>query len=149
MENETRPKNPLCNGGHKTQPDQLCWNCKRCTNPEDLPCPWAADGTPVDGWVAEQGIEYFHDCKIAGEPKKSMGTTYVITQCPLYIKDKPFDTYYEAVLYIADKLDLAAQTVYYNPAKYAKRLYALTGEKIPDWIVNHTEERKLFPKNPK
>lgn len=36
--------------------DTLCWNCKRCTNPDSHPCPWAEKGEPIEGWTSPQRV---------------------------------------------------------------------------------------------
>lgn len=127
---------------YNIQPDQLCWNCKRCTNPDKLPCPWAADGVPVEGWVATPGREYFHTYSYDGTKSKSMGITYSISECPLFIKDKPFETYPEAVEYISEKVGVCSRTVLSNIEYYIKKFELVTGEKLPFWVKAHARERK-------
>ena len=127
---------------YNIQPDQLCWNCKRCTNPDRLPCPWAADGVPVEGWVATPGREYFHTYSYDGTKSKSMGITYSISECPLFIKDKPFETYPEAVEYISEKVGVCSRTVLSNIEYYIKKFELVTGEKLPFWVKAHARERK-------
>ncbi len=131
--------------GGATQPDQLCWNCKRCTNPDNLTCSWAEKGIPVDGWTAAQGREYFSEKNLITGERKSIGRSYVISECPLFIKDKPFATYAEALDYIAKKLGVKSETVYGKSVKYIKRFEKQFGEKLPKWVKNHAKERELFP----
>ena len=126
--------------------DQLCWNCKRCTNPTGLECPWAEKGVPVEGWTAAQGREYYkYDTE--GKRVGCLGTTYIVKECPLYVKDKPYGTYNEALQHIAETLGLSIRTVAAGgsrTSKCIKRYEKLTGERVPSWVKNHTKERKLF-----
>lgn len=126
--------------------DQLCWNCKRCTNPSGLECPWAEKGVPVEGWTAAQGREYYM-YNIEGKKVGCIGTTYLIKECPLYVKDKPYDSYNEALKHIAETLGLNPRTLSGGDpqiSKCIKRYEALTGETVPYWIKHHAKERKLF-----
>ncbi|MBP1546308.1 MAG: hypothetical protein J6A37_06890 [Oscillospiraceae bacterium] len=56
---------------------QLCWTCKKACGGDD--CPWANRSKPVEGWTAEK-----RRIKDAGK----VMTTYHITACPLYVRDK-------------------------------------------------------------
>lgn len=132
---------------YNIQPDQLCWNCKRCTNPDGLECPWAAEGKPVEGWTATPGREYFHEYAADPTKMKSMGITYSISACPLYVKDKPFETYTEAMEYVAKGLGIGVKTVCSKMKYYTKKFEIATGEKLPVWVKKHAEERILFPNN--
>ena len=145
--------NLVLGGGHeelimeiREKEDQLCWNCKRCTNPTGLECPWAGKGVPVEGWTAAQGREYYK-YNIEGKKVGCLGTTYIVKECPLYVKDKPYGTYSEALQHIAETLGLSPKTVAAGgsqTSRYVERYEELTGERIPNWIKNHTKERKLF-----
>ena len=125
---------------YNTQPDQLCWNCKRCTNPDNLSCPWSSDGIPVEGWTATAGRTYYSEKSPVTGKRVCIGVSYAITECPLFIQDKPFSTYSEALRYIADKLDLNLSTVQHNAIKYIKRFEKKFSKKIPDWVKEHHKE---------
>lgn len=125
---------------YNTQPDQLCWNCKRCTNPDNLSCPWSSDGIPVEGWTATAGRTYYSEKSPVTGKRVCIGVSYAITECPLFIQDKPFSTYGEALRYIADKLDLNLSTVQHNAIKYIKRFEKKFSKKIPDWVKEHHKE---------
>lgn len=125
---------------YNTQPDQLCWNCKRCTNPDNLSCPWSSDGIPVEGWTATAGRTYYSEKSPVTGKRVCIGVSCAITECPLFIQDKPFSTYGEALRYIADKLDLNLSTVQHNAIKYIKRFEKKFSKKIPDWVKEHHKE---------
>lgn len=125
---------------YNTQPDQLCWNCKRCTNPDNLSCSWSSDGVPVEGWTATAGRTYYSEKSPVTGKRVCIGVSYAITECPLFIQDKPFSTYGEALRYIADKLDLNLSTVQHNAIKYIKRFEKKFSKKIPDWVKEHHKE---------
>ena len=125
---------------YNTQPDQLCWNCKRCTNPDNLSCSWSRDGIPVEGWTATAGRTYYSEKSPVTGKRVCIGVSYAITECPLFIQDKPFSTYGEALRYIADKLDLNLSTVQHNAIKYIKRFEKKFSKKIPDWVKEHHKE---------
>lgn len=125
---------------YNTQPDQLCWNCKRCTNPDNLSCSWSSDGIPVEGWTATAGRTYYSEKSPVTGKRVCIGVSYAITECPLFIQDKPFSTYGEALRYIADKLDLNLSTVQHNAIKYIKRFEKKFSKKIPDWVKEHHKE---------
>lgn len=125
---------------YNTQPDQLCWNCKRCTNPDNLSCSWSSDGIPVEGWTATAGRTYYSEKSPVTGKRVCIGVSYSITECPLFIQDKPFSTYGEALRYIADKLDLNLSTVQHNAIKYIKRFEKKFSKKIPDWVKEHHKE---------
>ena len=125
---------------YNTQPDQLCWNCKRCTNPDNLSCSWSSDGIPVEGWTAAPGRTYYSEKSPVTGRRVCIGVSYAITECPLFIQDKPFSTYGEALRYIADKLDLNLSTVQHNAIKYIKRFEKKFSKKIPDWVKEHHKE---------
>ena len=125
---------------YNTQPDQLCWNCKRCTNPDNLSCPWSSDGIPVEGWTATAGRTYYSEKSPVTGKRVCIGVSYAITECPLFIQDKPFSTYSEALIYIADKLGLSLTTVQHNAIKYIKRFEKKFSKKIPDWVKEHHKE---------
>lgn len=132
---------------HSKQLDQLCWSCKRCTNPEGYECPWAADGIPVEGWTATSGREYFSEKSVITGRRKSIGRSYEITECPLFVKDKPFSTYIEALNYIAKKLGVKLETVHGKSVKYIKRFEKQFNEELPEWVKFHSKERELFREN--
>lgn len=125
---------------HNTQSDQLCWNCKRCTNPDSFSCPWASDGIPVEGWTAAEGRTYYSEKSPVTGKRVRIGMSYSITECPLFIRDKPFSTYREALVYIADNLGLKLTTVKHNVIKYIKRFEKKFSKKIPNWVKEHYEE---------
>ena len=124
--------------------DQLCWNCKRCTNPAGLECPWAAKGVPVEGWTSAQGREYYK-YDLNGKRSDYIGPTYLIKDCPLYIRDKAYGTYAEALNHISDVLGIKPTTIGSSKTlAYIEKYERITGEKVPDWIKYHNVERKLF-----
>lgn len=125
---------------YNTQPDQLCWNCKRCTNPDNLSCPWSSDGIPVEGWTATAGRTYYSEKSPVTGKRVCIGESYAITECPLFIQDKLFTTYGEALIYIADKLGLSLGTVQHNATKYINRFEKKFSKKIPNWVKEHHEE---------
>ena len=125
---------------YNTQPDQLCWNCKRCTNPDNLSCSWSSDGIPVEGWTATAGRTYYSEKSPVTGKRVCIGESYAITECPLFIQDKLFTTYGEALIYIADKLGLSLGTVQHNATKYINRFEKKFSKKIPDWVKEHHEE---------
>lgn len=128
----------------KEEESQLCWNCKRCTNPDGLRCPWAENGALVEGWVATQGREYYK-YDVNGKKTECIGNTYFVTECPLYIKDKQYGTYKEALKHISEVLEIKYTTIGSNKTlDYIKKYEKLTGEKVPYWIKYHTIERKIF-----
>ena len=51
----SKPTNTVYN----PRSEQLCWNCKRCTNPDNLSCSSSSDGIPVEGWTAAPGRTYY------------------------------------------------------------------------------------------
>lgn len=55
---------------------QLCWDCQ---NARADRCCWMAKGRPVKGWTAEVVPE---------RNKHVASTTYSITACPHFVKDK-------------------------------------------------------------
>jgi len=126
--------------------DTLCWNCKRCTNPDSYPCSWAESGKPIEGWTAAEGREFFHYLP-TGE-KVSMGFSYVVTDCPLFIQDKPFSTYAEGCAWVADALNVDISTVVNKPRQYFRKYEEIYGKKLPYWLMNHSEEKTFFPNNP-
>lgn len=125
---------------YEVQPEQLCWNCKRCTNPDGLYCPWAAESKPVDGWTATKGREYFRS---QSEQKTSIGFTYLIMDCPLFVKDQEFSTYLDALKHISEILGINLSTVRCTPSRYFKKYEAKTGEGLPFWVKNHSQERNM------
>ena len=125
---------------YNTQPDQLCWNCKRCTNPDNLSCPWSSDGIPVEGWTATAGRTYYSEKSPVTGKRVCIGVSYAITECPLFIQDKPFSTYSEALIDIADKLGLSLTTGQHNAIKYINRFEKKFSKKIPDWVKEHHKE---------
>ena len=125
---------------YNTQPDQLCWNCKRCTNPDNLSCSWSRDGIPVEGWTATAGRTYYSEKSPVTGKRVCIGESYAITECPLFIQDKLFTTYGEALIYIADKLGLSLGTVQHNATKYINRFEKKFSKKIPNWVKEHHEE---------
>lgn len=70
-------------GAKKTkEKETLCWNCYRADHwvDEDVVCPWAKSGQPVEDWDA------------TSKPVK--GTTdatrsFYVKDCPLFIPDPP------------------------------------------------------------
>lgn len=125
--------------------DTLCWNCKRCTNPDSHPCPWAEKGEPIEGWTAAPGREFFHYLQ-TGE-KVSLGCSYVVTACPLFVQDRPFSTYAEGIQWVADALEISPSTVLGKPALYFQKYEEVYGKKLPHWLVNYGAERIAFPNN--
>lgn len=117
---------------YTVEPEQLCWNCKRCTNLDNLPCPWAENFTPVEGWTATPGRQYFD--YLQGGGKEFDSQTYAITACPLFIQDKPFSTLREGFQYVSDALDLQFNTVRNKPIFYFKKYEEEFGKKLPYWL---------------
>lgn len=64
---------------------QLCWSCRRTCCAGDKQCPWAFDGTPVEGWKATPSVVH----EYSGDDIKS----YKIEACPMYLEDP---LYYES-----------------------------------------------------
>ena len=50
----------------------LCWDCRNSTEKE---CEWSRDFQPVEGWEATKRIT------------KSGETTYLVKECPKFIRD--------------------------------------------------------------
>ena len=145
MENQRKQKS---NGRKKydIQPDQLCWNCKRCTNPDNLPCPWAADGTPIDGWTATPGRK-IHHYNANGE-RTFVSQSYAIEACPLFVKDREIASYPEALEHIAKALGRSIRTIQGKPRNYVAKYEATIGP-LPAWVKEHAEEIAANRKNPK
>ena len=116
--------------------EQLCWNCKRCTNSSGLTCSWAESGIPVEGWTATEGREYYKYSD-KGEKLASIGTSYCVTDCPLYIKDKPFSSCAEAIAEVAKVIGISPTcllTSKKKQKKYFDRYEKITGTKLPYYI---------------
>lgn len=64
---------------------QLCWSCRRTCCAGEKQCPWAFDGTPVEGWKATPSVVH----EYSGEDIKS----YKVEACPMYLEDP---LYYES-----------------------------------------------------
>lgn len=120
--------------------EQLCWNCKRSTNPEGLRCPWADKGEPVEGWTAAQGRAcYKYDTY--GNKVGEFGFSYDIMVCPLFVKDKIFDDYAKAIPIIANELGISIASIK-GPKRqaYFDEYEKKTGVKVPYFVRYHNKE---------
>lgn len=104
---------------------QPCWNCKRACNTAGHKCPWADRGEPVEGWKATPTRWKDRDIEIR---------SYDISECPLFIKDKPFTDYAEVTKYVAEKLGFCVQYIRRNYEKMMARYEDQTGDKLPLWV---------------
>ena len=104
---------------------QPCWNCKRACNTAEHKCPWADRGDPVEGWKATPTRWKDRDIEIR---------SYDISECPLFIKDKPFTDYAEVTKYVAEKLGFCVQYIQRNYEKMMARYEDQTGDKLPLWV---------------
>lgn len=105
--------------------NQLCWNCKRCSAPDEEKCSWAAEFIPVKGWKARKTI-------IGGGEQEPI-ESYDIQDCPLFQKDKPFADKKEVLETIANTLGFRPTSVAHRLEKHAKTYEKITGIKIPLW----------------
>lgn len=110
---------------------QLCWNCKRSTCPDGFYCPWADKGVEIKGWTATVGNAY---STMRNGKRISLGKSYKITDCPLFVKDKEYATLAEVIKEVADKLGIKEKTVQHTVKKNVKRYEKLTGKKMPAWV---------------
>lgn len=122
--------------------EQLCWNCKRCTNAPGFECSWAAESKPVKGWTVTGEKEYFYTCG-KNNKKYSLGMSYDITECPLFIKDREFTDYREEMQEISKVLDVSEGYLSTSTAKEKlfDRYERITGRKVPYYVRYHAEER--------
>lgn len=104
---------------------QLCWNCKRACNTADHKCPWADRGEPIEGWNATPTRWKDRDIEMR---------SFDITECPLFIKDKPFTDYAEVIKYVAEKLGFCVAYIRRNYEKMMVRYEDQTGDKLPLWV---------------
>lgn len=72
-----RPKKRTGNVYKRIKPDQLCWTCQNACGG----CSWSKNLTPVEGWKATP-------TKIKVAPELTYCDSYLITDCPKYIKDE-------------------------------------------------------------
>ena len=124
----------------KNKCETLCWNCKRATNGEGFECPWAARGKPVKGWKAEEGAIF--EIPIHNSHGFREEQSYIVLECPLYIKDKKYETLADFLDEMERVLGVKKHSIYQNlPAKLA--LYEkTTNEPVPGWIkIRITEGR--------
>lgn len=63
------------NKWHSQMKETLCWECKWATGLDGV-CPWAKDGTPVDGWKAKKT-----KIKSATELRTN---SFKVIECPLF-----------------------------------------------------------------
>lgn len=120
---------------------QLCWNCKRAVNSKEFRCSWADNGTPIKGWTA-------HPNTVRQSGRKPI-ETYYITECPLYVKDKPWGCdYVSAVKWLAKELDTNIRFVQQHYQEMLKKYEQLTGAKLPLWLFEK-ERRKDYNKSKK
>lgn len=134
----SKPTNTVYN----PRSEQLCWNCKRCTNAPGYECPWAADGTPIEGWTVTGKKEYFYTSGNS-DKKYSLGMSYDIVDCPLFIKDREFASYKEEMDEIARVLNIGYGYLRTESSKQKllNRYEKITGRKVPYYVRHHTEER--------
>lgn len=134
----SKPTNTVYN----PRSEQLCWNCKRCTNAPGYECPWAADGTPIEGWTVTGEKEYFYTSGTTNK-KYSLGMSYDIVDCPLFIKDREFASYKEEITEIARVLNIGDNYLRTGTSKQKlfDRYEQITGRKVPYYVRYHTEER--------
>lgn len=104
---------------------QLCWNCKRACNTADHKCPWADRGEPIEGWNATPTRWKDRDIEMR---------SFDITECPLFIKDKPYTDYAEVIKYVAEKLGFCVAYIRRNYEKMMARYEDQTGDKLPLWV---------------
>lgn len=127
---------------YNARSEQLCWNCKRCTNAPGYECPWAAEGKPVKGWTVTGEKEYFY---VNGDNNKkySLGISYDIADCPLFIKDKEYADYKEEMQEISKVLGVGKEYLATSDTKERlfNRYEKITGRKVPYYVRHHAEER--------
>lgn len=104
---------------------QLCWNCKRACNTAGHKCPWADRGEPIEGWKATPTRWKDRDIEMR---------SFDITECPLFIKDKPYTDYAEVIKYVAEKLGFCVAYIRRNYEKMMARYEDQTGDKLPLWV---------------
>lgn len=104
---------------------QLCWNCKRACNTAGHKCPWADRGEPIEGWNATPTRWKDRDIEMR---------SFDITECPLFIKDKPYTDYAEVIKYVAEKLGFCVAYIRRNYEKMMARYENQTGDKLPLWV---------------
>lgn len=121
--------------------EQPCWNCKRCANTKEYPCKWIGEGKPIEGWTATKGKEYFHTNPNSGK-KYSIGRTYEISSCPLYIRDKQFMDRSDYFKYIAQTLSVSETKVRANEKKYFDMYEEITGEKLPRFVTWYKTDKR-------
>lgn len=77
MSNKKKSSSPK-----RKEKDTLCWNCYRADHwvEEDIECPWAKCGQPVDGWDA-----------VSTPVRGTTDTTksFCVIACPLFKPDPP------------------------------------------------------------
>ena len=119
---------------------QLCWNCKRAVNSKDFKCPWADNGTPIEGWTATPNI-----VKQGG--RKDIDTYYV-TGCPLYIEDKPWGCdYTTALVWLANELGYSTAYVRRNYKKMLEIYEKRYDKKLPLWMFEKEHSTDCTGKN--
>lgn len=120
--------------------EQLCWNCKRSTNPEGFRCSWADKGEPIEGWTAAEGrICYKYDTY--GNKIGELGISYDITACPMFVKDKVFNDYTEAISTITAELGITISSIK-GPKRqmYFDEYERKTGIQVPYFVRHHNKE---------
>lgn len=113
--------------------------CKRCTNSAQYPCEWADRGIPVKGWVAEKGLKYQYVLK-NGKTRDVYG--YNVIECPNYIKEDGFSCYKDAAEHISKTLGYTLDYTIRTWYKCVKKYQELTGEKLPEWVINREVTKK-------
>ena len=70
-----------------TKCQTICWDCANAT--DEMACPWARDGTPVDGWWARKGRLKYGLADENGEygHRYKYTETYSVIMCPLFKRD--------------------------------------------------------------
>lgn len=61
---------------------QLCWSCRKATNPAGNDCPWSSKCEPVEGWIAK-----YIKREYTSKGNKPTYESYAIESCPLYQND--------------------------------------------------------------
>lgn len=135
-------RNKPTNTVYNARSEQLCWNCKRCTNAPGYECPWAAEGKTVKGWTVTGQKEYFYTSGNSNK-KYSLGMSYNITACPLFIRDRQFASYKEEMSEISRILDIGDNYLRTGTSKQKlfDRYEQITGRKVPYYVRHHAEER--------
>jgi len=112
---------------------QLCWNCKRAVNSENFKCPWADKGIPIKGWTAAPNT-----VKQGG--RKDIDTYYV-TNCPLYVQDKPWGCDYStALIWLAKELNYSVAYVRRNYQRMLNLYEEIYDKKLPLWMFEKEYE---------